>query len=131
MLEKEGKAKFDSGKDTRGPLTIAAVVTVQIGEKKNEKGGGKNSKMAVFGDSDFANNSYLNILGNRDLFLNTLNWLAEEEGLISIRPRDTDYNPVILSRAMGKVIFFVPVVIIPAMILVSGIVVLSVKRWKK
>jgi ABC-type uncharacterized transport system involved in gliding motility auxiliary subunit len=131
MLEKEGKAKFDGGKDTRGPLTIAAVVTVQIGEKKNEKRGGKNSKMAVFGDSDFANNSYLNILGNRDLFLNTLNWMAEEEGLISIRPKDTDYNPVILSRAMGKVIFFVPVVIIPAMILLAGIVVLSVKRWKK
>ncbi|PIQ45198.1 MAG: hypothetical protein COW04_08915 [Deltaproteobacteria bacterium CG12_big_fil_rev_8_21_14_0_65_43_10] len=131
MLEKEGKAKFDSGKDTRGPLTIAAVVTIQMGEKKNEKGGGKNSKMVVFGDSDFANNSYLNILGNRDLFLNTLNWMAEEEGLISIRPKDTDYNPVILSRAMGKVIFFVPVVIIPAMILLAGIVVLSVKRWKK
>ena len=131
MLEKEGKAKFDGGKDTRGPLTIAAVVTIQMGEKKNEKGGGKNSKMAVFGDSDFANNSYLNILGNRDLFLNTLNWMAEEEGLISIRPKDTDYNPVILSRAMGKVIFFVPVVIIPAMILLAGIVVLSVKRWKK
>lgn len=130
MLEKEGKAKFDSGQDIRGPLTIAAVVTVNIGKKKNEKGAG-NSKMVVFGDSDFANNSYLNVLGNKDLFLNTLNWLAEEEGLISIRPKDTDYNPVILSKTMGKVIFFVPVVIIPVMILVAGIVVLSVKRWKR
>ncbi|MEW6614097.1 MAG: Gldg family protein [Thermodesulfobacteriota bacterium] len=131
MLDKEGKAKFDSGHDTHGPLTIAAVVTIQTGEKKNGKKEGENSKMAVFGDSDFANNSYFNILGNKDLFLNTINWLAEEEDLISIRPKDTDYNPVILSRAMGKVIFFIPVVIIPAMILVSGIVVLSVKRWKK
>ncbi|MFH2012230.1 MAG: Gldg family protein [Pseudomonadota bacterium] len=131
MLDKEGKAKFDEGKDARGPLTIAAVVTIQTGVEKNGEKGEKNSKMVVFGDSDFANNSYLNILGNKDLFLNTVNWLAEEEDLISIRPKETDYNPVILSKTMGKVIFFVPVVIIPALILLSGIVVLSIKRWKK
>ena len=43
---------------------------------------------SVFGDSDFVTNGYLGIPGNRDLFLNTVNWLAQQENLISIRPRE-------------------------------------------
>ena len=41
----------------------------------------------VFGDSDFASNNYLNLSGNRDLFLNTVSWLAEEENLMPSGPR--------------------------------------------
>lgn len=130
MLDK-GEASLDEDQDKKGPLTVAAAVTVEMDVKMGRKEKKEQSRMVVFGDSDFANNSYLNVLGNRDLFLNTLNWLAEEEDLISIRPKDTDYNPVVLSKTVGRVIFFVPVVIIPAVILIVGISVLSLKRWKK
>ena len=130
ILDK-GEASFDEGEDTKGPLTIAAAVTLEMDIKKGRKEKKEKSRMVVFGDSDFANNSYLNVLGNKDLFLNTLNWLAEEEDLISIRPKDTDYNPVALSKTEGRIIFLVPVVIIPALILIVGISVLSLKRWKK
>jgi ABC-type uncharacterized transport system involved in gliding motility auxiliary subunit len=30
------------------------------------------------------------MVGNGDLFLNTINWLAQEEDLISIRPKKSD-----------------------------------------
>ena len=127
----KGEAALDENEDDRGPLTIAAVITAdaEIEEGKEEKK--EKCRMVVFGDSDFANNSYLNVLGNRDLFLNTMNWLAEEEDLISIRPKDTDYNPVTLSKTMGRVIFLVPVIIIPAIVLLIGISVLSIRRWGK
>jgi len=127
----KGEAAFDEGEDTQGPLTIAAVLTMDVERKKGRKVEKGKSRIVVFGDSDFANNSYINILGNRDLFLNTLNWLAEEEDLISIRPKDTDYNPIVLSKTMGKVIFFIPVIIIPVMILAIGIAVLSFRRWRR
>ena len=41
----------------------------------------------VIGDSDFAANAGLGIQGNRDLFMNTVGWLSQQENLISIRPR--------------------------------------------
>jgi ABC-type uncharacterized transport system involved in gliding motility auxiliary subunit len=34
------------------------------------------TRMVVFGDSDFVTNGYLGIPGNRDLFLNAVNWLG-------------------------------------------------------
>ena len=40
----------------------------------------------LVGDSDFAANEFVNLSGNRDFFLNTLSWLAEEENLIAVRP---------------------------------------------
>ena len=46
------------------------------------------SRVAVIGDSDFAANYALGIQGNRDLFMNTVNWLAQQENLIAIRPRE-------------------------------------------
>ena len=45
------------------------------------------TRVVVFGDSDFAANSGLGRQGNRDLFLNTVGWLSQQENLISIRPK--------------------------------------------
>ncbi len=45
--------------------------------------------MAI-GDSDFASNGWLGIPGNRDLFMNAVNWLAQQENMISIRPKDPE-----------------------------------------
>ena len=44
----------------------------------------------MFGDSDFAANALLGIQGNRDLFMNTVGWLSQQENLISIRPKEAD-----------------------------------------
>ena len=44
--------------------------------------------MVVVGDSDFASNRLANIQGNRDIFLNICNWLAQQEDLIAIRTND-------------------------------------------
>ena len=45
------------------------------------------TRVAAIGDSDFAANAYVGIEGNRDLFMNTVNWLAQQENLIAIRPQ--------------------------------------------
>ena len=60
------------------------------------------TRIVVFGDSDFASNGYLGIPGNRDLFLNSVNWLAQQENLISIRPRDPEDRRVTLTRRRSR-----------------------------
>ena len=51
------------------------------------------TRVVVFGDSDFASNSALGIEGNRDIFMNTVGWLSQQENLISIRAEGTRRSP--------------------------------------
>ena len=44
----------------------------------------------VVGDSDFASNSVAGMGGNRDMFLNMINWMSSDEDLISIRPKEPE-----------------------------------------
>ncbi len=85
----------------------------------------------MFGDSDFAGNSYLNLSGNRDLFMNTLSWLAEEEDLIAIRPKKRESQPVVLSYIQGRVIFWTSVVLLPGGVLIIGIAVFRLRKTAK
>ena len=55
------------------------------------------TRVAVFGDSDFASNGYIGLQGNSDLALNAINWLAEQENLISIRPRAPEDRRITLT----------------------------------
>jgi ABC-type uncharacterized transport system involved in gliding motility auxiliary subunit len=59
----------------------------------------KDRRLALFGDSDFASNSYLHLSGNADLFLNTVAWLTEESDLISIRSKEKKPQPITLTAA--------------------------------
>jgi ABC-type uncharacterized transport system involved in gliding motility auxiliary subunit len=79
----------------RGAVSLAAAVSAPASDapKPAEGADGEppptpETRLAAFGDSDFATNGWLEIPGNRDLFLNTVNWLAQQENLIAIRPRD-------------------------------------------
>ncbi len=67
----------------------------------------------VFGDSDFASNAFFDVAGNGNLFLNSINWMAEEGELISITPRKDDFIPLYLTPGQSKAIMYVSVVCIP------------------
>jgi ABC-type uncharacterized transport system involved in gliding motility auxiliary subunit len=150
LLDK-GKATYDEGQDLRGPVSVAVVATIEMkntknktAETKTKAGEAKENKvdneeesnnkkppkarLVVYGDSDFAKNAYIYISGNRDLFLNTVSWLAEEEDLISIRPKPPRSVPVFLTATQAKLIFWFPVVLLPATVLIIGISVLYQRR---
>lgn len=78
-------------------------------------------RLAIFGDSDFASNTYYNLSGNGNFFLNTINWLTEEADLISIQPRTSSPRTIQLTPSQGRMIFFVSLIILPLIILVTGI----------
>jgi len=145
----EREVTFNKDKDVAGPVSIAAVLTVKQkeeaaedkpveviekdttpaeGKRKEEKEeGGKESKvkpearLAVFGDSDFATNRYYNLSGNGNFFLNTVNWLTEEADLISIQLKTSSPRTIHLSATQGRVLFFVSVIFLPLVVLVTGI----------
>lgn len=106
-----GAVSFDQNSDIQGPVTVAAIA------KKNE------SVAAIFGDSDFAKNAYLGQQGNGNLFLNTINFLAEEEDLISIRPKQPQDSRLTLTQADVTSIFYLVVIAIPLLLVILGVVV--------
>ncbi len=86
--------------------------------------------MVVFGDSGFINNFYINHLGNKDLFLNTINWLSEEDYLISSRPKRPEYNYRFLKYQETKRLFWLLVILQPALPLVVGLVIYIRRKIK-
>jgi ABC-type uncharacterized transport system involved in gliding motility auxiliary subunit len=113
-----GEAKPDP-QDAKGPLPVAAVATKD------------KARIVTYGTSNVASNQFLNLQGNRDFFLNTVSWLAEEEDQISIRPKDARQAPVFLSAQQGQAVFLLPVVVLPALVLVGGVVAVVRRRSTK
>ena len=114
---KSETVKYDADKDLLGPVPVAVAAEAS----KTAEGEGAAGRMVVFGDSDFASNQFLHLSGNRDLILNTINWLAKEEDLITIRPKEAEASRVSLSRSEGINIFFLSVVLYPVLLLIIGI----------
>ena len=78
-------------KNRKGPLTIAAAGTYSTG-KENSQG-----RFVVVGSSSWVANRFFDFNGNSDLALNTINWLASDEDLISIRPKQQEDRRITLT----------------------------------
>lgn len=110
---KGNEAKFDEGKDKKGPVCLGVALTKTASENKT-------ARMVVIGDSDFASNNYIIKAGNGDLFLNTVNWLAEDEDLIAIRPKSPTNRSVTLSESQQRTLFLLTVLIMPLAVIGAG-----------
>lgn len=119
------EVQFDEGMDTPGPLTLVATVEALPTDGSGEPGENPDLKtrLVLIGDSDFASNEYAGSLGNGVIFLNAVNWLAEEESLIAIGPKGTQPRQVFLTGVQSNIVFFVGVILIPLALLGTGIVV--------
>jgi ABC-type uncharacterized transport system involved in gliding motility auxiliary subunit len=121
-------AKQDDG-DKAGPVSLAAAVSAPVAEptpnpdKKiaDQTERKPETRMVVFGDSDFASNAALGVQGNRDLFLNAVNWLAQQENLIAIRPHDPEDRRITMTADKARLVFYLTVLIVPGLILLAGV----------
>ena len=127
-----GAARFDAGEDVQGPLNLAVAVNKTEPTPAFNPGapptpapaaGVKTAKgrLVVVGNAEFASNSYLQqVLGNRDFFINAVNWLAEDEDLISIRAEPQSQAPIVMTNQSQVLVFYTAVVFVPLAILLLG-----------
>ncbi|MCD6097721.1 GldG family protein [bacterium] len=104
--------KFEPDKDVPGPVPLAIAGTMK-----------SRARVAVFGDSDFASNTYISFMMNKDLFLNTISWLVEEENKIAIRPKQEEDRRITLTRGQSRTIFYISVIALPLVALLVGTVI--------
>ncbi len=121
--ELRGKeASFDQDKDRKGPLALAVAAS------SAGRADGRQGKLVVFGDSDFVKNLYFDKQGNADLFLNAVNWLAEDIELIGVRARTGENRRVNLERKHFITLFYFMVLFLPLVSAVAGFYVWSQRR---
>lgn len=76
--------RIDPQTATKGPFTVAAISERRASETVDLPGG----KLLVFGNTDLATNLLFGkALGNSMLMLNSMNYLANHENMLSIRPQ--------------------------------------------
>jgi len=112
-----GNIKLDPKKDKKGPLTLAAAGTYN---------GAQQGRFVVVGGSLWLGNQFIRFNGNRDLFLNMINWLTSDEDLISIRPKAPEDRPLNISPQKVNLLWWLSIVIFPL-----GVVGFGMATWWK
>ncbi len=121
-IGKDGIATFVAGRDISGPVPIAGEVTVKKGDKLG--------RIVVFGDADMLNNSLLDQGGNRDLFINAVNWLADDQDILGERPsRETPgVTTFVMTEKEGRWLLTMSTVVLPGLFFLTGIAVFFWRR---
>jgi len=103
--------KPDEGVDLIGQVPLAVASQNATGAER----------VVVFGDSEFATNANFTSFGNGDLIVNSIDWAAEQEQLISLTPKDPVQRVLLAPQryTMGLVLFS-SVFLLPLLLLVAG-----------
>jgi ABC-type uncharacterized transport system involved in gliding motility auxiliary subunit len=117
MLDGEGKVALDDG-DVPGPVAIAAAGRPEL---PVEPEAGAEPRLVVFGDADFASNEYLDVYLNRDLFLNSVNWLMGDVEAIAVRPNRSRASRFQLTADQFRTIRSLSLFVLPEAIAVLGV----------
>ncbi|MBL8115256.1 MAG: GldG family protein [Acidobacteria bacterium] len=111
-LNKAGK----DDADVKGPVALAVAA-------ETKGAAGKDARVVVFGDADFASIGFVGNGANLYLLVAAANWALQREALIAIPPRDADLVSVTLSRSDMGQIWLVVVVVLPLSAILMGLAV--------
>lgn len=137
-----GETQMDAGSalewnegEVRGPVTLALSVerpvagALPVADEK--KGDSENSlRLLVIGDASFASNQYLSMSANRNLFLNAVAWLSDQDEKIAIRPRTRGSNQIVLSPGQREGIAFFVLYGLPVSLLSLGLAIWLIRRQR-
>ena len=108
--------RYDPAKDQAGPLSLGVAAERHSGTGADSK----STRLVVIGNSAFATNQWAGLQRNGDLFVNTINWLAQDEDLISVRPKSPTNRRVILTETQQRELFFASMIFLPGLVIISG-----------
>jgi hypothetical protein len=131
-VPRTGVATFAGGRDQHGPIPVGVSLLVEHPGRPGPEGNpAPPARFIILGDSDFANNFFLEYLGDKDLLVNAINWLAGEQELVGQRPQlqQPGLNQFFVSARQGRLAFLLGTIIEPALILIIGSAIFFRRRW--
>ena len=128
-LPERRPVSFDAA-DRKGPVELGAALAIPAPDspppapptpgKPADTPPRAETRIVVIGDSDFASNDALAFQGNSNFFGNVVNWLAEQENLIAIRPKAPDDRRVTLTEDQLRLVTWLALVIVPGAVFAAG-----------
>jgi ABC-type uncharacterized transport system involved in gliding motility auxiliary subunit len=124
-----GTERFVPGRDRRGPIPVGAEVAFRVVTPPGSEPA--QGRIVAYGNAEFANNFFIEFLGNKDLFVNTVGWLARDPTSISSRPlqQALGIEQFFVSAEQGSRVFWTTAVAQPALLALVGIVLAARRRW--
>ena len=115
----EHTVSYNPKTDTMGPLSLGVAASRDSGTKS--------ARLVVIGDSDFASNQAIGQASNGDLFFNAIDWLAQDENLISIRPKSATNRRIALTQGQAVGLAWFELLLLPGFVIILGITI----WWKR
>jgi len=123
-----GVTMDDANGDRPGPIPLGAAVSAQVESSPDDQDAATaddaptpETRVVVFGDSDFASNAYGGMPGNLNLFANAVSWLAQQENLIAIRPTEPEDRRVTMTPRQQTLAMAISVFFLPSLVFGIGI----------
>jgi hypothetical protein len=123
-----GVSMDEASGDKPGPIALAVAVSAPVegaAASSTPPATGETLKpetrIVVFGDSDFPSNAYGGVPGNMNLFANTISWLAQQENLIAIRPTEAADRRVTMTPRQQTMAALTSMIILPGLVFAAGI----------
>ena len=124
---KAGDIDFQEGIDRPGPVPVAVWINLT---EKDDQGRQSEGEIVCIGDADFIDDPFFEAMGNKDFILNTLEYLGRETILVSARQKSFDYPYHFLDASQGSFIFWISIIIMPAIFLVIGVFAIMFRRLR-
>jgi len=119
----QGKAKFDEKSDIMGPISVLALRERELNQAESQR-------LAVVGTKYFLANSFQSQSGNGILFSNIINWLTNDDNIISFNRPVRDEQPVILSSQHLQVIFIISILFVPLVFMCVAIFIYRKRKYE-
>jgi hypothetical protein len=118
---RRGETPSVAAGDLKGPVPVMVMGTVDAG------------RLVVIGDVDLASDAYLDLLGNGQLVMNAIAWLAGEPTLTGERAKNVPeverpLSPLVVTAEQARLLFLAIVVALPGAVLVGGVLVVWRRR---
>ena len=124
MESHDEETEYNPLEDVQGPLDVASVMQAGASLSGQIVPGEDNlTKIIAIGDSDFARNKFFFQSDNANLLLNSVNWLAEDYELISIREPAIPIRVLVLNQRERDFIKWTGWFLPPILMLIISVVV--------
>jgi ABC-type uncharacterized transport system involved in gliding motility auxiliary subunit len=116
-------------KDVKGTLNLAVAFTAEpkVWGMADATSATAKAKVAVYGSAQAFSNEAVAVYNNQDLALNTIRWMASDEKHVSIKAREAESTPLVVSAQRMSLIWILGLLVLPGLIAIVGIAV-AVRR---
>ncbi|MFM6182042.1 MAG: GldG family protein [Dolichospermum sp.] len=144
------KLEFNEGQDLKGPLTLGLALTRKLSTPTSPIPTpinspiptpinspiptptpptiAKESRLVVFGNSNFAVDGLFKQQLNGDVFLNSVSWLSQQnEQPLSIRPKEPKNRRIVISTLQANLLTIAAIIVLPLIALFTGLII----WWKR